>query len=186
MNNQFILSELSALLVEVRNNPELDRAYKAQCADMYAETFVHSETETGAEILARMSPENFEEIKMELMTQLFSHELTKIHKIKKAKEALENPVSIPDFSDAMTAEEYNEEFCYDFDDEDSYQYYGYDEDEYPQFDYVAFEQSQKRLEVEIMTTVFGMLVNYKGEPEGECVVDSETSMRTFHGKYNYS
>ena len=193
MNTLNTLSALSALLIEVRSNPALNAAVMRECESVYSEMFVHNETETGAEILARVGSEVQFEVIDELCRQLHSHELNKIHAINKAKESLLNPVDPTEYKE-ISVEDWNNQYRFNDEDEDEndwnpndeYYSYDYDEDEYAQWDENDFKQNKPRLMLEILTTTFGTLVNYKGEPEGECVVDSDINYRTYFGKHDYS
>lgn len=51
INTTDTIRELSNILIEVRNNPELNRAVMAECESIYSEMFIHHEVETGAEII---------------------------------------------------------------------------------------------------------------------------------------
>ena len=178
------LNTLSALLLEVRNNPELNSAVMRQCEDLYSEMFIASEFKTGSEILEL---NNFcRETKDELCRQLFNHELNKIHTIKRAKEQLEMDALYPDEPEINYLDDDEDNNDWDPNDEYSPSVFDYDENAYAEWDEDAYQENIERLRGEIMTTKFGYLVNYKGECEGECIIDEDSKMRTFHGKYDYA
>lgn len=123
---------------------------------------------------------------------------------KKAKERLEQPQievetitaeewnrrRAQEYANAM-GEEYDEEVdyanAYDPNDEYCYCRSIHDEADYEElYSITEFMDELPRLRQDILTTTFGVLVNYKGEPEGECVVDQDTNTRKFYGKYDYS
>lgn len=173
-----IIENLSALLIEVRNNPELNAIVLQQCEDLYSELFVAASTiQTGTQIL-ELNKFN-SEIEDELCRQLFSHELNKIHSIERAKELLESaPIEEPEYEDNNDWDP-NDEYS------NSYGFH-YDENAYAEWDESAYLQNKSRLIEALSTTKFAELVNYKGECEGECIIDEDSHYRMFHGKYDYS
>ena len=180
------IENLSELLLEVRNNPELHSAALRECESLYRELFVaHRTIKTGAELIQLNADVDLDEIKDDLCRQLFEHELNQVNAINLAKMRLETGIEVDEQPEEI---EWDGE-CNDWDPNDESQYshaFHYDEDAYIEFDDEEYLKNKSRLLSKIESTKFAVLVNYKGEMEGECVIDEFSSFRTFYDKYDYS
>ena len=183
MLNQNQFEEIRAVLEEVMIDPIAHQEALDECESLYQELFIGEGSEISGKDIVDGRDWNDESL-IPLLEERARYELD-----------YENAAVIASCSDLTIQEEYVKIVINRFNEEaaeqaairqairdDSFVDY-YDETE-SLLDWMS-EQEIKDLYHNVLNSTYVCLVNYKGEPESEALLDSVPHLRIFASKYNY-
>lgn len=201
--------EVKSVFVAIQSNPALYAEALRECEALYSEEFIGAGSEfTGADILSQMDLSN------EHHVDDLQHYLRELVQVEQSLEQIKRDLKTDDINLAYIELmkrakqsrnqykpfQYHEE--YDFDDGDDdpsdneYRFYDQSDDDhfYEEYlpDYVdnctldsIIGARYDELLEKFKNTVYVVLVNYKGEGEGESMLIKVANLRKFYSKYNY-
>lgn len=198
--------EVKSVLIAIQSNPELHQSALKECADLYVELFVGSDSEyTGVDILAylNLSDPCHQSVLEDYLVDILVIE-KEIAKIKLDLNTEDKSLIYCELLKREAAERlkyvqpsYHEQsFDSNMDDDDKWFDDDMDDRFYQTYEDYECEAQDRLLRIEVKeqfdrlievfkSTVYVQLVNYKGECEAEAMLIKSVHLRKFYSKYNY-